>query len=259
MSRHLAKRLAIKEKLSFPAPLSFALSFLMTSIEMSRDPSRTDLAEVGGSSPAPEDPHEGAPLLHRTQHSDEPTSSAEGNFGTIPEPAPVQTFFSIPYDSLTRDMLGIALPALFALACDPIASIVDSIYIGRLGAADLAGAGAAIALFNLLSKLLNNPLLSVTTSLIATATGAATSATEAVQRVGSAGIAALILAMGSGLIQLILLGPLGPFLLRGAGIRADGPMYPYAKSMLLIRAMGAPVTAGMLVSQGIFRGLKDTK
>ena len=76
---------------------------------------------------------------------------------------------------LARDMLSIALPALFALACDPIASLVDSAYIGRLGAAHLAGAGAAIALFNLMSKLLNNPLLSVTTSLIAQSTGGAAS------------------------------------------------------------------------------------
>ena len=68
-----------------------------------------------------------------------------------------------------------------------------------------------------------------------------------------------MLALGSGLLQLLLLGPFGPWLLEGAGIDPSGPIFPHAQALLLVRALGAPITAALLVSQGIFRGLKDTK
>lgn len=50
---------------------------------------------------------------------------------------------------------------------------MDTAYIGRLGAAQLAGAGVALSMFNTASKLFNVPLLSVTTSNVAAATGGA--------------------------------------------------------------------------------------
>ena len=36
-------------------------------------------------------------------------------------------------DELGRDMLSIALPALLALAADPITSLVDTAFVGHLG------------------------------------------------------------------------------------------------------------------------------
>ena len=53
-------------------------------------------------------------------------------------------------------MMAIGLPALAGLAVDPIASLVDTAFVGRMcGSGPLAGAAVAIAVFNLISKTFN--------------------------------------------------------------------------------------------------------
>lgn len=70
-------------------------------------------------------------------------------------------------DGLGMEILSIALPATLALAADPIASLVDTAYVGHLGSAELAAVGVSGAVFNLVSKLFNVPLLNITTSFVA--------------------------------------------------------------------------------------------
>ncbi|MCL7040726.1 hypothetical protein MKW94_029513 [Papaver nudicaule] len=65
------------------------------------------------------------------------------------------------------EVLSIALPAALALAADPITSLVDTAFVGRLGSVELAAVGVSISVFNLVSKLLNVPLLNITTSFVA--------------------------------------------------------------------------------------------
>lgn len=36
-------------------------------------------------------------------------------------------------DALGREILGIAIPAVLTLAADPVASLIDTMFIGRLG------------------------------------------------------------------------------------------------------------------------------
>ncbi|KAL5062272.1 hypothetical protein RYX36_024009 [Vicia faba] len=70
-------------------------------------------------------------------------------------------------DALSKEILGIALPSALAVAADPIASLIDTAYIGHLGAVELAAAGVSIALFNQASKITIFPLVSITTSFVA--------------------------------------------------------------------------------------------
>ncbi|XP_010557794.1 PREDICTED: protein DETOXIFICATION 43-like [Tarenaya hassleriana] len=70
-------------------------------------------------------------------------------------------------DSLGREILGIALPAALALAADPIASLIDTAFIGRLGPVELAAVGVSIAIFNQASRITIFPLVSITTSFVA--------------------------------------------------------------------------------------------
>lgn len=65
------------------------------------------------------------------------------------------------------EILSIALPAALALAADPIASLVDTAYVGHIGSVELAAVGVSISIFNLVSKLFNVPLLNITTSFVA--------------------------------------------------------------------------------------------
>ncbi|RDX87263.1 Protein DETOXIFICATION 42, partial [Mucuna pruriens] len=62
-----------------------------------------------------------------------------------------------------------------ALTADPIASLVDTAFIGQIGPVELAAVGVSIALFNQISRIAIFPLVSVTTSFVAeedTLTGA---------------------------------------------------------------------------------------
>uniref|UniRef100_A0A1J3D0P3 Protein DETOXIFICATION n=1 Tax=Noccaea caerulescens TaxID=107243 RepID=A0A1J3D0P3_NOCCA len=70
-------------------------------------------------------------------------------------------------DAIGREILSMAFPAALALAADPVASLIDTAFIGRLGAVELAAVGVSIAIFNQASKITIFPIVSVTTSFVA--------------------------------------------------------------------------------------------
>ncbi|CAH2054522.1 unnamed protein product [Thlaspi arvense] len=70
-------------------------------------------------------------------------------------------------DAIGREILSMAFPAALALASDPIASLIDTAFIGRLGAVELAAVGVSIAIFNQASRITIFPIVSVTTSFVA--------------------------------------------------------------------------------------------
>ncbi|XP_058073632.1 protein DETOXIFICATION 42-like isoform X1 [Magnolia sinica] len=70
-------------------------------------------------------------------------------------------------DELGLEIAQIALPAALALAADPIASLVDTAFIGHIGPVELAAVGVSIAVFNQVSRVAIFPLVSVTTSFVA--------------------------------------------------------------------------------------------
>ncbi|XP_034224120.1 protein DETOXIFICATION 45, chloroplastic-like isoform X3 [Prunus dulcis] len=61
----------------------------------------------------------------------------------------------------------LSLPAMLGQAIDPLAQLMETAYIGRLGSVELASAGISMNIFNYISKLFNIPLLSVATSFVA--------------------------------------------------------------------------------------------
>lgn len=85
---------------------------------------------------------------------------------------PIFIFFKDIRHALKLDELGleiaqIALPASLALTADPIASLIDTAFIGQIGSVELAAVGVSIALFNQVSRIAIFPLVSVTTSFVA--------------------------------------------------------------------------------------------
>ncbi|XP_010534746.1 PREDICTED: protein DETOXIFICATION 42-like [Tarenaya hassleriana] len=70
-------------------------------------------------------------------------------------------------DELGLEIARIALPAALALTADPIASLVDTAFIGQIGPVELAAVGVSIALFNQVSRIAIFPLVSITTSFVA--------------------------------------------------------------------------------------------
>ncbi|CAH9108166.1 unnamed protein product [Cuscuta epithymum] len=70
-------------------------------------------------------------------------------------------------DDLGMEILSIALPAAMALAADPIASLIDTAFIGHLGPVEIAAVGVAISILNQANKVTIFPLVNITTSFVA--------------------------------------------------------------------------------------------
>ncbi|KAK7267311.1 hypothetical protein RIF29_19980 [Crotalaria pallida] len=70
-------------------------------------------------------------------------------------------------DELGLEIFHISVPTTLALAADPIASLIDTAFIGHIGPVELAAVGVSIAIFNQVSKIAIIPIVSVTTSLVA--------------------------------------------------------------------------------------------
>ncbi|KAG2318341.1 hypothetical protein Bca52824_011554 [Brassica carinata] len=93
-----------------------------------------------------------------------------GDLTSVPASVVTQIPFLVIFKDLTMqlgEILSIAFPAALALAADPIASLIDTAYIGRLGAVELAAVGVSIAIFNQASRITIFPIVSVTTSFVA--------------------------------------------------------------------------------------------
>ncbi|XVE95997.1 hypothetical protein REPUB_Repub02eG0183600 [Reevesia pubescens] len=212
---------------------------------------------------------------------------------------PLFLFFKDARNVLKKDVLGIeiahiALPATLALMADPIASLIDTAFIGRIGSVELAAVGVSIAVFNQVSRITMLPLVSITTSFVAEEDAASRSSTEVEQdeklergrvvdhemeeltplvdssntklaeseherrHVPSAS-SALVIGSMLGIIQTLFLIFAAKPILWYMGVNSESPMLKPAQQYLTLRSLGAPALLLSLAAQGVFRGLKDTR
>ncbi|XWS67297.1 hypothetical protein CRYUN_Cryun05aG0275400 [Craigia yunnanensis] len=168
-------------------------------------------------------------------------------------------------DELGLEILSIALPAALALAADPIASLVDTAFVGHLGSVELAAVGVSVSIFNLVSKLFNVPLLNITTSFVAEEQVLISKNNDGGEfehqgkKVVPSVSTSLALAAGLGIAEAVALSVGSGFLMNIMGIPIDSPMRGPAEQFLTWRAFGAPPIVIALAAQGTFRGFKDTK
>jgi putative MATE family efflux protein len=150
-----------------------------------------------------------------------------------------------------REILGLAIPALGALAIDPLLTLADTAFVARLGTSELAALGVDTAILGF-AFFAFNFLAYVLTPLVAKALGAG-KPDEARRWVGDA----LVLALGLGLLATVVVETLTPLFvdLMGASDGVAGPAVTY----LRIRALAAPAVLLVTVGHGAFRGHKDTK
>ncbi|XP_020597104.1 protein DETOXIFICATION 45, chloroplastic-like [Phalaenopsis equestris] len=143
----------------------------------------------------------------------------------------------------------------------------------RQGSVELAAAGVSVSIFNIISKLFNIPLLSVTTSFVAEEISKNSNKASQegflankktthniVEKLELPSVStALLLAAVIGAVEaLALFMGTGAFL-NMMGISPVSPMHRPAQQFLSLRALGAPAVVVSLAIQGIFRGFKDTK
>lgn len=152
---------------------------------------------------------------------------------------------------MTKEFLKIGVPALLQLAAEPLAAIVDTAYLGRLSPAVLGGAGVAVSAQYAVSKLYNDPLLRTSISLVAA------SSEDEDQSLAVSG--ALLLAGTVGIVQMFVFVFFSRAITQGMGVGPASPMWFSAVSYLQVRALGTPAATLWLVTNGIFRGLGDTR
>ncbi|MDR0366358.1 MAG: MATE family efflux transporter, partial [Bifidobacteriaceae bacterium] len=150
-----------------------------------------------------------------------------------------------------RQVLRLAVPALGALAAEPMFVMVDSAIVGHLGVAPLAGLALAGMVINTCVYLCVF-LAYATTAGVARAYGAGKLADAARQ-----GIDSLWLGLGLGLaVAGGLFAAAKPIC---AALGAKGPVLDAAVAYLRWSAPGLPAMLAVLAATGVLRGLQNTR
>ena len=153
-----------------------------------------------------------------------------------------------PYD---REILALAVPALGALAAEPLYVLVDTAIVGHLGTTQLAALAIAATVMSTAFTVFNF-LTYGTTARVARLHGAGQA--EEAARLGSQ---AMWLSLAVGALLLVLIAALAEpavALMGGEGEVADG-----AVLYLRIAALGAPLFMLSTAGQGYLRGIGDLK
>lgn len=152
-----------------------------------------------------------------------------------------------PYD---REIFRLALPALGALAAEPLYVLADTAIVGHLGRDQLAALGVAATVLSVLGTF--NFLQYGTTAQVARARGAGEEATAA--RLGAQ---TLWLSVGIGLAVAAAVAVLARPIVAAVG--ADGRTASFAVTYLRIAAVGLPSAFLALGGQGFLRGVSDLR
>ena len=160
----------------------------------------------------------------------------------------IHAFRRTPYD---REILRIGVPALGALAAGPLVSLIDTAFVGRLGATALASVAIASAIFLAVFAVFNFLEYAVT-PLVARAIGAGDR-----NEAGRFTVAALGISTIAGLLAAVALIVFSEPLLRAFG--ASNDVLEGATTYLRIRSLGIPALLVILVGHGAFRGYQDTR
>ena len=147
--------------------------------------------------------------------------------------------------------MALSLPALGSLAADPILSLVDTAFVGRLGAVPLAALGVDTALFAFAFSIFNF-LAYATTPMVAQARGRGD--------VAGAGLIvrrAVALAFGLGSVSTAVLWLLAEPLVRL--MQAAPEVIDPAVSYLRIRSFAVIALLVITAANGAYRGFKNTR
>lgn len=150
-----------------------------------------------------------------------------------------------------RAIARLAVPALGALAAEPLVALVDTAFVGRLGEDPLAAMGVVTGILGL-AFFVFIALAYAGTPLIARAIG-----------IGDRDRAAEL--AGQSLFVAAVLGAGGLVLVEGAapqlvGLMGAGPdVAPHAISYLRIRGLGLPAILMISVGHSVYRGVGDTR
>lgn len=151
----------------------------------------------------------------------------------------------------TRRVLAVAVPALATLAADPVLSLVDTAFVGRLGTIELAALGVDSAIFGFAFAVFNF-LAYATTPMVARARGAGR-----IEESGRVVKGAVRLAWVIGVGGAVLLAVGSHWWL--AIMQAEGEIVAPAAEYLRIRSLALPAVLLITAANGAYRGFEDTR
>ncbi len=160
----------------------------------------------------------------------------------------VQAFRRNPRD---RAIAALAIPALGTLAIDPLVSIVDTAWVGRLGTVELAALAVASAVFGAVFAVFNFIHVTIT-PLIAGEVGRGSP-----ERAGGITKGALLISVGLGLLLALIVGALSELIVDAFG--AKGEVLELSATYLQIRVLSLPAMLLAMVGHGVYRGHQDTR
>jgi putative MATE family efflux protein len=150
-----------------------------------------------------------------------------------------------------REIVALALPALGALAAEPLYVLVDTAIVGHLGTSQLASLAIAATVMSTAFTIFNF-LTYGTTAVVARASGAGQS-----ERAARLAAQALWLSLSIGIALLVVAEATAEPLLRALG--GHGRSGHYALVYFRIGALGLPAALVALAGQGYLRGVSNLR
>jgi MATE family multidrug resistance protein len=146
---------------------------------------------------------------------------------------------------------ALAIPALGTLAIDPLVSIVDTAWVGRLGTVELASLAVASAVFGAVFAVFNFIHVTIT-PMVAGEVGRGLP-----ERAGGITKGALLISVGLGIVLAFVVGSLSETIVGAFGARGD--VLEQSSAYLSIRVLSLPAMLLAMVGHGVYRGHQDTR
>jgi MATE family multidrug resistance protein len=146
---------------------------------------------------------------------------------------------------------ALAIPALGTLAIDPLVSIVDTAWVGRIGTVPLAALAVASAVFGAVFAVFNFVHVTIT-PLVAGEVGRG-----APERAGGITKGAIVVSMALGVVLAFVVGSLADVIVEAFG--ATGEVLEQSVAYLRVRILALPAMLVVMVGHGVYRGHQDTR
>jgi MATE family multidrug resistance protein len=150
-----------------------------------------------------------------------------------------------------RAVAALAIPALGTLAIDPLVSIVDTAWVGRLGTVELAALAVASAVFGAVFAVFNFIHVTIT-PMVAGEVGRGSP-----ERAGGITKGALIISVALGVVLALIVGTYSEVIVGAFG--AKGDVLELSSAYLSIRILSLPAMLLAMVGHGVYRGHQDTR
>lgn len=153
--------------------------------------------------------------------------------------------------TLDRRIAALAIPAMAALATEPLYDVSDTAILGHVGTDQLAGAALAMRILAF-GYALFVFLMFGTTAAVARYLGAGDN-----RRAAHVAVAAMWIGLGIGIVAAVVLGAAGPTLIAGFG--GEGRVAAEAEIYFRIAVAGFPGFLVTMAGIGTLRGRENTK